>query len=189
MPAAHEVFTAIRKSKKLKQKDFVGIASRATIGRFEQGEGDLPTQVLIKALQKMDVSLSEFVTRMESEETHGYYSKNVAILSWADIAKESPDPQGSVFYPNGTKMESYALKVRDAAMISNDFSINYPIGCYLIVEPMKTVNDDTLVIVKSGSTFHFRRKYRGQFVPANPEFETIDQGEVVGRVVGWVGHG
>lgn len=52
MPEAHEVFAAIRKSKKLKQKDFIGIASRATIGRFEQGEGDLPTQVLYVPYEK-----------------------------------------------------------------------------------------------------------------------------------------
>ena len=80
MPDAHQVFTAIRKSKKLKQKDFVGIASRATIGRFEQGEGDLPTQVLVRALEKMDTTLGEFVTRMETEEMHGYHTKSVNIL-------------------------------------------------------------------------------------------------------------
>ncbi|MYM61111.1 hypothetical protein GTG28_17930 [Vibrio sp. OCN044] len=189
MPDAHQVFTAIRKSKKLKQKDFVGIASRATIGRFEQGEGDLPTQVLVRALEKMDTTLGEFVTRMETEEMHGYHTKSVHILSWADIEKEQPDSQGSTFYPNGAKPESYALRVRDAAMISSDFAINYPIGCFIIVEPMKSASDNTLVIVKAGGTFHFRRKYRGKFIPANREFETIDQGEVVGRVVGWVGHG
>ncbi|KZX63848.1 hypothetical protein JC606_17885 [Vibrio sp. IB15] len=189
MPEAHQVFAAIRKSKKLKQKDFVGIASRATIGRFEQGEGDLPTQVLIKALEKMNMSFGEFVTRMEMEETLGYHTKNVSIRSWTDIGRENSAEHGTIFYPNGAKFESYALKVRDAAMISPDFTTNYPIGCFIIVEPMRSVNDDILVIVKAGGTFHFRRKYRGKFVPANSEFETIDNGEIVGRVVGWAGHG
>ncbi|WP_322805308.1 hypothetical protein SO574_23255 (plasmid) [Vibrio alfacsensis] len=189
MPEAHEVFAAIRKSKKLKQKDFVGIASRATIGRFEQGEGDLPTQVLIRALRKMNITLGEFVTRMETEETHGYHTKNVNILNWADIGKEDPEYQGTVYYPNGAKLESYALKVRDAAMISPDFAMNYPVGCFIVVDPMKSVNDNTLVIVKAGGTFHFRRKYRGKYIPANGEFETIEKGEVIGRVVGWVGNG
>ncbi|MBD1559618.1 hypothetical protein HC752_21985 [Vibrio sp. S9_S30] len=189
MPEAHKVFAAIRKSKNMKQNDFSGIASRATVGRFEQGEGDLPTQVLIRALKKMNVTLGEFVTRMESEETHGYHTKNVPVLRWTDLDGDDPNAQGTVFYPNGTKIESYALKVRDASMISTDFLTNFPVGCHIIVEPMKSVNDDTLVIVKAGGAFHFRRKYRGAFIPANNEFETIEKGEVVGRVVGWVGNG
>lgn len=189
MPEAHEVFATIRKSKKLKQKDFVGIASRATIGRFEQGEGDLPTQVLIRALRKMNITLGEFVTRMDSNETQGYHTRNVPVRNWSDIEAREPEAISTVYYPRGAKLDSYALKVRDASMISSDFFINYPVGCYLIVEPMRSVNDDTLVIVKAGGTYHFRRKYRGAFIPANKEFETIDKGEVVGRVVGWAGNG
>ncbi|EOC5887563.1 S24 family peptidase [Vibrio vulnificus] len=188
MPEAHEVFAAIRKSKQLKQKDFVGIASRATIGRFEQGEGDLPVQVLIRALKKMNVTLGEFVTRMESEESDGYHSHNIPIYGWADIGKDDPEPQGSVYYPKGAKIDAYALRVRDAAMISADLSLNYPVGDYIIVEPMQRVNDDSLVIVCVGGAHHFRRKYRGKYVPANADFETIESGEVVGRVIGRVGH-
>ncbi|MFS1886567.1 hypothetical protein [Vibrio sp. 10N.261.54.E10] len=80
------------------------------------------------------------------------------VINWTDIAQEDPEAQGTIFYPNGAKLESYALKVRDAAMISPDFAMNYPVGCYIIVEPMKSVNDNTLVIVKAGGTFNFRRK-------------------------------
>ncbi|MBV7264336.1 hypothetical protein KCG43_20195 [Photobacterium sp. WH24] len=188
MPEAHEVFADIRKQKKMKQQDFLGIASRSTIGRFEQGEGDLPTKVLLRALKRMNVTLGEFVSRMESDDSQGYHTRNVRVLSWSEIEKDEAAPQGEVYYPKGAKLEAYALKVRDAAMISADFHTNFPIGCYVIVEPMKKVSDDTLVIVKSGGAYHFRRKYRGAFVPANPEFETIESGDVVGRVVGWVGN-
>ena len=129
--------------------------------------------------------MGEFVIRMEREEMHGYHTQSVNILSWIDIEKEQTDSQGSTFCPNSAGPESYALRARDAAMISSDFAINYPIGIFIIVEPMKSVNDNTLVIVKAVSTFNFRRKCRGEFISEDRKFETIDQGEVVD----WVNHG
>ncbi|ELH7952675.1 LexA family transcriptional regulator [Vibrio fluvialis] len=182
---AHVVFRQIRKSKKLKQDSFPNIASQATIGRFEQGRGDLKTEVLTKLLDSMGVTWGEFIARCEAADENDYQIKIIPVRSWQAITEVNPDAE-SVVYDRGASSRAFALKVRDASMIGD--RVAFPIGSHIVVEPTERANEDDLVIIERAGSFFFRRYTRDAYIPENREFETLKGSDVrvIGRVVGGV---
>ena len=183
----YEIFSLLRKKSKMNQNDFPGVISRTSLSRYERGEQDITTRVLIRALQMMGTSFGEFMALCEAGYSMDYHTQNVPVFGWNNI--EDPDfiPDSTVFYLKGANEKTFALRVRDHSMIGESF--NYPLGAHIIVEPSKFSKIDkyqngTFVVVKTGGTYQFRQIRNGYFVAANNDFESFSDGEIIGIAVG-----
>lgn len=173
-------FALLRKSRGFNQSDFENISSRPTLNRFENGNAEFSSSKLFHCLEKMEATMADLDAAYHAPKDKPFTS--LPAYKFSEMRYPRKQPFTYITYANGATKTSFALEVKDAAMINEVGA--YPIGSFLIVEPARTAKDGELVIINKDGVISFRRMVNGKGVPDNALFFTIEKPRIIGRVVG-----
>lgn len=173
-------FRQARKRAGLKQSDFKGIADRRTLGRFERGETNLHTDILIKALEKMGLTFGEFMNAIDASSENLVLS--VPCYDWESLRLKRRKVSCYEYFEKGAPDHAIAAIMPDESMQSAK-SDSIPKDALIIIDPIKTAYENDIVVISVNKEIYCRRVKGGYYLPENSEYSPFKNGRIIGRVI------